>query len=658
MEKFLFDLRQGMSNAMTLPLSRKIGHQSKTILSKKEEKKVDIAELILSMRYEMRANFASMERRMTTLEERPAPSSSSEQEEFEYESFSREEIEAKWQQPRGQKSGKKYPANHELQIPLQNKFKVLRSRTPPESENEEDSQADLETASCSSAERFRGDEEEHMPDFTKQDSLVQKPANNNQPAGKPAKRPADKSASPSGVTNAKQSGLAEPDSLESFIRRISKYREVKGDSRAEKDFLTRMNRKWSRMPSDEKIAALFTETPSPQASQQILTHQSHADKQALLEAWNSTLLRKQIEYERIYEEIAEHLADQPPVKTAATSEKSPKAAPKQSSKRKERSEVEVEEGEIVLRQPEGFIIEGVVGYDDRTELLQEITRFAPNIKFAKIQRLHKRGIYIRSTKETKELAEELFLKKGLPADAFRSQKLYIHPPGEQRQRPEDGRKIVVIQLERSLPEQEVMDELKAEGVEVDEAFWLTGDQRYSGKLCIVLKDEEVAKDFKAKGEIKLNYCFYEVEGYKPTQKPVQCFRCLEFEHISPVCKEPEEKQKCLRCGKTGHSNKDCPVPIGDTKQFKCANCGKNHLAIDKKCQSYIDAKKKLDDTIKAKAEKAAKLKDAPAPTTNAWTVNGYKEKIDALIIAIKKFVEEKAINEDEIRHAITAIICP
>lgn len=37
----------------------------------------------------------------------------------------------------------------------------------------------------------------------------------------------------------------------------------------------------------------------------------------------------------------------------------------------------------------------------------------------------------------------------------------------------------------------------------------------------------------------------------------RCYRCLEYGHTAPTCKEVDRKNDCRRCGKKGHMKKDC-----------------------------------------------------------------------------------------------------
>ena len=83
-------------------------------------------------------------------------------------------------------------------------------------------------------------------------------------------------------------------------------------------------------------------------------------------------------------------------------------------------------------------------------------------------------------------------------------------------------------------------------------------------------------------------------GYKPHKtklfipKPTRCFKCQRFGHISSSCKSG---LRCAHCAGT-HEYSNCPdlqKPI-DERTAKCANCGQNHSAAFKNCNSYNLAK--------------------------------------------------------------------
>lgn len=61
----------------------------------------------------------------------------------------------------------------------------------------------------------------------------------------------------------------------------------------------------------------------------------------------------------------------------------------------------------------------------------------------------------------------------------------------------------------------------------------------------------------------------------------QCSKCWRFGHLIKMC--PSRKIICPKCGKF-HEN--C-----ETSEFKCVNCNGNHMALAKKCPTYLKEKR-------------------------------------------------------------------
>lgn len=72
--------------------------------------------------------------------------------------------------------------------------------------------------------------------------------------------------------------------------------------------------------------------------------------------------------------------------------------------------------------------------------------------------------------------------------------------------------------------------------------------------------------------------------------PKQCFKCLEFGHLSWKCSSPIDRSKlCWRCGKPDHKSKDCK---NDPSCFACTNKKRNdtnHGYGSYRCPEYKEA---------------------------------------------------------------------
>ncbi|XP_063625271.1 uncharacterized protein LOC134797005 [Cydia splendana] len=95
----------------------------------------------------------------------------------------------------------------------------------------------------------------------------------------------------------------------------------------------------------------------------------------------------------------------------------------------------------------------------------------------------------------------------------------------------------------------------------------------------------------------------------------QCSRCWRFGHTAKMC--PANKPICPKCGER-HAN--C-----ETQQFTCANCRGEHLAMSKKCPTYLKEKRirELIREFNCTYQKALDIFVPPSPTvpeTNVATI--------------------------------------
>jgi len=95
--------------------------------------------------------------------------------------------------------------------------------------------------------------------------------------------------------------------------------------------------------------------------------------------------------------------------------------------------------------------------------------------------------------------------------------------------------------------------------------------------------------------VKLFYRRYHVDIYEKPIKPIQCFNCQKFGHISTQCNSTSSK--CVKCGDT-HKASDCKIK--DKNALKCANCGLNHTSNFAGCSIYQEKLRETMEKITAK----------------------------------------------------------
>ena len=108
----------------------------------------------------------------------------------------------------------------------------------------------------------------------------------------------------------------------------------------------------------------------------------------------------------------------------------------------------------------------------------------------------------------------------------------------------------------------------------------------------------------------------------------QCFRCLQFGHISKHCKHDVEKPVCARCGEAGHKSSNCSAD-----EVKCINCKQNHVAWSKECPK----RKKVMTKLRARAQQRNDPLNVKQLLHKQW--NDYGGDKLAFIKILSDFVE-------------------
>lgn len=394
------------------------------------------------------------------------------------------------------------------------------------------------------------------------------------------------------------SDLSEPVDLSWFYNLLKPYSKISLNKANDEEWVGRALQVWPALTPTNRLHMLFEETPSGYAASLLWKGIALQGRLTSMIAWNETRTTLQIDMEHILKERFELVREQ--LESQGTTQ--PGSAP---------------EAKTTPREAIGYIIDGFKGFESRKDFVREVVRVAPGISFSKIHKLDKGGIYVEAVKDDRNKADELFLKTGLPSDAFGGGKVSCHRPGDGPRRvdPKDARKVVIKNMDRSLSPLDTIEMFAECGVEVEECYWLTPEGHKTGKLGVIFKSEDVARQAKGNGKIVFYHCTYPCERNLPKPTPLRCYNCNGFDHVANTCKNPVT---CLRCGLEGHKNIDCPVQREEAAQFKCSNCGGNHLAIDKKCPKYVEAKAALLARIAQKTAKSLKLIPAPLPHTSAW----------------------------------------
>lgn len=95
--------------------------------------------------------------------------------------------------------------------------------------------------------------------------------------------------------------------------------------------------------------------------------------------------------------------------------------------------------------------------------------------------------------------------------------------------------------------------------------------------------------------VDIGFKSYKTKLFVP--KPIQCFKCQGYGHMSNECRNT---QRCIKCGEN-HQNENCK-----TETHLCINCKGKHMANDKACPVRETMKK----TLKIAKEEKITLKQA------------------------------------------------
>jgi hypothetical protein len=99
---------------------------------------------------------------------------------------------------------------------------------------------------------------------------------------------------------------------------------------------------------------------------------------------------------------------------------------------------------------------------------------------------------------------------------------------------------------------------------------------------VIVESTEVMNELLEKKRIKIGFVSYRINKY--FKSPTQCFNCNKFGHIASNC---QSSTVCSKCS-GDHRHDSCTGT-----HLKCVNCGKNHSAFDRICESYKVAKRKV-----------------------------------------------------------------
>ncbi|CAF1513461.1 unnamed protein product [Rotaria magnacalcarata] len=84
---------------------------------------------------------------------------------------------------------------------------------------------------------------------------------------------------------------------------------------------------------------------------------------------------------------------------------------------------------------------------------------------------------------------------------------------------------------------------------------------------------------------------FNAEAASQNKKPVQCYICLQYNHVAKYCKT--KQQICAKCG-DNHRIEQCTAA---NDAIKCNNCKGKHLATANDCPNFLEQEKRMLNLI-------------------------------------------------------------
>jgi hypothetical protein len=180
------------------------------------------------------------------------------------------------------------------------------------------------------------------------------------------------------------------------------------------------------------------------------------------------------------------------------------------------------------------------------------------------------------------------------------------------QRIKDTEKVAFVKrVDLELPEDRILDALKAVGLDAINVIRLTGKdgKTPTRTIKITFSDVQNRNTFVHTG-LQVDSMHFIAEAASQNTKPVQCYICMKYGHIAKYCKT--KQQLCARCG-DNHLIDQCSVA---SDAAKCCNCKGNHLATSNDCSHYREQETKMLNMINQYSTTSKQVTLAPAAYNN------------------------------------------
>ncbi|CAF0819288.1 unnamed protein product [Adineta ricciae] len=157
------------------------------------------------------------------------------------------------------------------------------------------------------------------------------------------------------------------------------------------------------------------------------------------------------------------------------------------------------------------------------------------------------------------------------------------------QRIKDTEKMAFVKrVDLEIPDDRIRAALTAVGLDVTNVIRLTSKdgKTPTRTIKISFNDVQNRNTFVHTG-LQVDCMHFTAEPASQNNKPVQCYICLQYNHVAKYCKT--KQQVCAKCGEN-HKSDQCSVA---NDAAKCHNCKGNHLATSDDCPVFKDQEKRM-----------------------------------------------------------------
>jgi hypothetical protein len=181
------------------------------------------------------------------------------------------------------------------------------------------------------------------------------------------------------------------------------------------------------------------------------------------------------------------------------------------------------------------------------------------------------------------------------------------------QRIKDTDKVAFVKrVDPEIPNDRILEALKSIGLEATNVMRLTGKDGNTATrtVKVTLATVENRNTFVHTG-LQVDAMHFVAEAATQNTKPVQCYMCLQYNHVAKYCKT--KQQVCARCGDS-HRLDQCTA-ANDT--LKCCNCNGNHLATSFECSKYKEQEKKARNMVNLYSSSSTSKPTPQAPAIHS-----------------------------------------